>query len=229
VRAFRREIRGQVVREVGRRAKFLQIRLDRHSLLIHLRMSGDVVLRDRRAAVQKHDRLIFSLSGGRRLVFNDARKFGRVWLDANPPSVLQNLGPEPLGGAFSADWFYGGLQTHRRQLKPLLLDQSFLAGLGNIYTDESLHKAKLHPLILSNAVKRREAEALHRAIRGVLRAAIRRNGTSIDWVYRGGSYQNHFRVYDREGKPCRVCGTTIQRIVVGQRGTHLCPRCQKLR
>jgi formamidopyrimidine-DNA glycosylase len=227
--AFRRLIRGQTVREVGRRGKYLQIHLDEHSLLIHLRMSGDLVLRSQRAAPAKHDRLVLQLSNGAELAFNDTRKFGRVWLTADPAGVLQKLGPEPLGAGFSADWLFKGLRARRRQLKPLLLDQSFLAGLGNIYADETLNLARLHPQRLSAGVSRRQAAALHRAIRSILRSAIRRNGASIDWVYRGGNYQNHFRVYDRTGEPCRACGTTIQRIVVGQRGTHVCPRCQRLR
>ncbi|MGZ9163868.1 MAG: zinc finger domain-containing protein, partial [Anaerolineales bacterium] len=113
-----------------------------------------------------------------------------------------------------------------RQLKPLLLDQTFLAGLGNIYTDEALHIAKLHPLAVSDSITAKQARVLQDAVRKVLEEGIRRNGASIDWVYRGGEFQNHFRVYDRKGKPCPVCGTKIERIVVGQRSTHYCPKCQ---
>ncbi len=125
-------------------------------------------------------------------------------------------------------WLFENLHKKKRQLKPLLLDQTFLAGLGNIYTDECLHIAKLHPLALSNSVTQKQARALHEAIQSVLREGIRRNGASIDWVYRGGDFQNHFRVYDRDGKPCPVCGTVIQKFTVGQRGTHICPKCQVL-
>jgi formamidopyrimidine-DNA glycosylase len=110
-----------------------------------------------------------------------------------------------------------------------LLDQTFIAGLGNIYTDESLHLAKLHPLASSDSVTVSQAETLHQAICTVLKEGIRRNGASFDWVYRGGEYQNHFRVYDRAGKPCPVCGTNIERIIVGQRSTHFCPTCQRFR
>ena len=113
------------------------------------------------------------------------------------------------------------------ELKPLLLDQTFLAGLGNIYTDEALHMAKLHPQAISDLVTAKQAERLHQAIQVILQEGIRRNGASIDWVYRGGDFQNHFRVYGRDGKSCPVCGTTIQKIIVGQRGTHICPNCQK--
>ena len=226
---FRRRIRGQRVRDVGRRAKFLHIALQDYSLLIHLRMSGDLVIRSAAAPPEKHDRLILTLSNGRQLVFNDTRKFGRVWLTETTDGVFEKLGPEPLGRAFTEQWLHTALRGRRRQLKPLLLDQAFLAGLGNIYVDEALHMAKLHPLRVSNTVTGRQGSRLHGAIRAVLHEGIRRNGASIDWVYRGGDYQNHFRVYDRSGEACRVCGRKIQRMVVGQRGTYFCPGCQKLR
>jgi formamidopyrimidine-DNA glycosylase len=162
------------------------------------------------------------------LVFSDPRKFGRIWLVDDPSVIFQTLGPEPLSGEFTPTWLDTALCAQRRQLKPLLLDQSFLAGLGNIYTDEALHMARLHPLTPSNSITAEEAEILWMAIRQVLEEGIRRNGASIDWVYRGGDFQNHFRVYGRQGKPCPVCGTIIERIVVGQRGTHFCPKCQIL-
>ena len=160
------------------------------------------------------------------MVFNDTRKFGRVWLTDTPEEVLGKLGPEPFGDEFTAKWLHENLHGRHRQLKPLLLDQTFLAGLGNIYTDEALHMAKLHPLRASDSVNAKQAEGLWNAIREVLQEGIRTNGASIDWVYRGGEYQNHFRVYDRTGEPCPVCGTKIKKLVVGQRGTHICPKCQ---
>jgi formamidopyrimidine-DNA glycosylase len=113
-------------------------------------------------------------------------------------------------------------------LKPLLLDQTFLAGLGNIYADESLHRAGLHPLTLSQSVTLEQAEALWQGIRDALQEGICRNGASIDWVYRGGDFQNYFRAYQRTGQPCPQCGTPIEKITVGQRGTHYCPVCQPL-
>jgi formamidopyrimidine-DNA glycosylase len=161
-------------------------------------------------------------------VFNDTRKFGRVWLVRDPNEVVGGLGPEPLSEEFTSQALYESLQSRRRQLKPLLLDQSFLAGLGNIYTDEALHRARLHPLTVSDSVNREQAQALWDAIREVLQEGLRRNGASIDWVYRGGEFQNYFRVYDREGQPCPVCGTMILRLVIGQRGTHVCPGCQRI-
>jgi formamidopyrimidine-DNA glycosylase len=131
-----------------------------------------------------------------------------------------------LSRDFTSQWLYSALHNKHRQLKPLLLDQTFLAGLGNIYTDETLHIAKLHPLAVSDSLTPEQTQALQDAVRKVLKEGLRRNGASIDWVYRGGEFQNHFRVYDREGKPCPVCGTKIERIVVGQRSTHYCPKCQ---
>jgi formamidopyrimidine-DNA glycosylase len=192
-------------------------------------MSGDLYIRNSTIQPEKHDRLVIKLSGNKALIFNDTRKFGRVWFTSTPEDVLGKLGPEPLGKDFTPQWLLSSLHKKHRQLKPLLLDQTFLAGLGNIYTDEALHIAKLHPLAMSDSVKEKQARALHEAVRKVLKEGIKRNGASIDWVYRGGEFQNHFRVYDREGKPCVVCGTQIQKLVVGQRGTHICPECQVLR
>jgi formamidopyrimidine-DNA glycosylase len=241
-RQFKELIKGQEINEVTRRAKYFILRLSDYSLLIHLRMSGDLFIKDSKIKPEKHDRLILSLLPARAedslsnlvheaasLVFNDTRKFGRVWLTGNPQEVLGNLGPEPLSRHFTPQWLHTALHSKHRQLKPLLLDQSFLAGLGNIYTDEALNLAKLNPLAVSDSITVKQAEALHEAIRQVLKEGIRRNGASIDWVYRGGEFQNYFRVYDREGKPCPVCGTKIQRIMVGQRSTHFCPKCQAVR
>ncbi len=236
VRRFKQQIQGQVIREVGRRAKFLRLRLSDYELLIHLRMSGDLAFKRSMAVPALHDRLILSLKPPARarrtaalysLAFNDTRKFGRVWLTANPEEVTGRLGPEPLGEEFTPEWLVEALHSRHRQLKPLLLDQTGLAGLGNISTDAALHRAGLHPLNLSDSVSSQKAEALHGAIQATLREGIERNGASLDWVYRGGDFQNYFRVYDREGKPCPVCGTPIRRLVVGQRGTHICPNCQK--
>jgi formamidopyrimidine-DNA glycosylase len=229
---FHRQIKGQEIQAVGRRAKFLEIRLSEYHLFVHLRMSGDLYIKKENTPPEKHDRLIFSIAaedgGVSNLVFNDTRKFGRVWLVCDPDEVIGGLGPEPLSEEFTADVLYNRLQSRQRQLKPLLLDQSFLAGLGNIYTDEALHKARLHPLTRSDAVNREQAGALWDAVREVLLEGIRRNGASIDWVYRGGDYQNYFRVYDRKGQPCPVCGMLIVRLVIGQRSTHVCPDCQKI-
>lgn len=229
---FISRVPGQVIEGVSRRGKYILIKLSQDVLLVHLRMSGDLrveALHDEQGQplpLQPHDRLVLTFADGLRLVFNDPRKFGRVWLVAEPQPVLDGLGPEPLDPGFSAAQFHTKLQTHHRLLKPLLLDQAFLAGLGNIYADEALHMAGLHPTRQADELDILQAQKLLQAIRQVLEEGIRRNGASIDWVYRGGNFQNSFHVYQRTGKPCLVCGTPIERLVVGQRGTHFCPVCQ---
>ena len=223
---FNARIIGQVINEVGRRAKFLHIHLTSDSLIIHLRMSGDILIEPEDEEIATHHRLLLIFDDGWRMAFNDTRKFGRVWLVDDPVEVFKRLGPEPLASEFTSDVLYQRLVSHRRQLKLLLMDQCFLAGMGNIYTDEALHLAKLNPLTRSDTISEGQAEELWRAIRHVLLEGIHNNGASIDWVYRGGDFQNYFRVYQRTGEPCPVCDTPIIRIVVGQRGTHLCSTCQ---
>jgi len=228
-RQLQRNLAGQVVQSVGRRGKFVVITFTTHTLLIHLRMSGDLRVEPSPPAQPlKHDRLVIDFSDGTCLAFNDPRKFGRAWLTAHPQQVLGSLGPEPLDHQLTPAHFHHMLTSRQRQLKPLLLDQTFLAGLGNIYTDEALHLARLHPLQNSKMLTLEQATALLKAIRSVLQQGIQRNGVSIDWVYRGGDFQNQLRVYQRDGQPCPVCGAIIQRTLIGQRGTHFCPNCQKI-
>ena len=226
---FKKNIIGQSIESVNRRAKYIILTLSVDTLIIHLRMSGDILIRNEGEPTHKHDRLLLYLSDGHYLAFSNMRKFGRVWLTPTPEDVLGKLGPEPLADNFTAEIFYEMLQRHKRQIKPLLLDQHFLAGMGNIYTDEALHLAGLHPLTKSDLIKREQAQSLWRSIREVLAEGIRRNGTSIDWIYRGGDFQNYLRVYGRTDEPCFRCGTPIQRTLVGQRSTHFCPQCQPLK
>jgi len=223
---FRRRITGQRIRDIRRRGKFILFELTTDTLLIHLRMSGDLLVEAASSPIQPLHRLALYLDYDLRLAFNDPRKFGRVWLVTDAEIVLGSLGPEPLEPDFTAGELHQRLVSHRRQLKPLLLDQSFLAGLGNIYADEALHLAHLHPQTLSDSLSYPQSERLLQSIRTILQEGIRRNGASIDWVYRGGDFQNYFRVYQRTGEPCPECGTPIHRILVGQRGTHYCPICQ---
>lgn len=229
---FRKRLAGQQVFDIGRRGKFVVIHLDRDYLLIHLRMSGDLrlekIMDENGVAipVKPHDRCVIIFTDGSRLVFNDTRKFGRLWLVADPQEILARLGPEPLSPEFSGEQFYERLHSRRRQLKPLLMDQSFLAGMGNIYSDEALFCSGLHPLLRSDEVTPEQAERLWGSIREVIAEGILRNGASIDWVYRGGDFQNRFQVYQRTGQPCYHCSTKIERIIVGQRSTHFCPSCQ---
>jgi len=234
--AFAAAIEGARVRSVERRAKWILVELSRARaaagfLCVHLRMTGRLEVADAGAPPGPWERLRIALDGGRVLRFVDPRKFGRVRFTRRPEEVLGALGPEPLGPQFTPAWLAAALRARRRLLKPLLLDQTFLAGLGNIYVDESLHRAGLHPLARSERVSADGAERLQGAIRAVLAEAIEREGSSFDVFYRTpegkpGSFQDRFRVYARTGEPCPACGTAIRYLVVGQRGTHLCPRCQ---
>lgn len=223
---FKSRIAGQKIRNVSRRGKYLLLALSSDTMLIHLRMSGDLLVETRRHSPAPHHRMMLDLEGGLRLSFHDPRKFGRVWLTGEPQTVLGKLGPEPLDANFTTQNFSELLRARHRQIKPLLLDQTFIAGLGNIYADETLHLAHIHPLTLADSLDLTQAEKLLTSIRQVLQEGILSNGASIDWVYRGGDFQNHFRVYQRTGEPCHNCETPIERIVVGQRGTHFCPACQ---
>ncbi len=229
VQELQARLPGQTVLGLGRRGKFAMLRLTRDTLMFHLRMSGDLRVEPAFSDTGQplpphtHDRAVFTFVDGFRLAFKDTRKFGRIWLLADPETVVAKLGPEPLDLSLTPADFYASLQLRSRQLKPLLLDQTFLAGLGNIYTDEALHLARLHPLRSSDSLDEEDALRLLSAIRTVLTLGIRNNGASIDWVYRGGEFQNVFRVYGRTGQPCPVCGTPIQHSTVGAAQHALLP------
>src|SRR5688572_15203392 len=235
-RAFAQAVEGTRVRSIERRGKWLLMELSRARkeagfLCVHLRMTGRLSVDAGDEPSGRWERVRIALEDGRVLRFVDPRKFGRVRFVREPLEVLGMLGPEPLGPAFTASWLAQALRSRRRLLKPLLLDQTFLAGLGNIYADESLHRAGLHPLARSERVAPAAAARLCAAIRAVLAEAIEREGSSFDAFYRTpegkpGSFQDRFRVYGRTDEPCLACATPIRYVLVGQRGTHLCPRCQ---
>jgi len=236
--------RGQVVTDVTRRGKWVVITLSGgDTLLVHLRMTGQLVLEPGggygkppysggECPDDRHVRALLFLDDGRRLRFSDQRKFGRIVLTAKPQQVLGDLGPEPLGDDFTPARLREMLAQRRGRIKPLLLNQRFLVGLGNIYTDEALWQAGIHPLRRADTLSPAEVRRLHRAIRSVLRAAIASGGTTLpDAAYqqpdgRSGEFASRLAVYGRVGQPCPRCGTTIERIKISQRGTHLCPRCQ---
>jgi formamidopyrimidine-DNA glycosylase len=223
---FLTRIIGQYVTGVGRRGKNLLIQLSRDTLIIHLRMSGDLIVEEKTAPIEKHYRLVIYFSDQFRLAFNNIRKFGRVWLTPDPELLLGNLGPEPLSDQFTRQIFKELLHSRSRQLKYFLMDQELIAGLGNIYTDEALHRAKLHPSRKSDDLSTREVDRLWSAIREVLQEGIINQGSSIDWMYQGGDYQKYLSVYNLEGKPCKKCQTPIQRTRIAQRSTYFCPVCQ---
>lgn len=223
----RRALAGRTILDLTRRGKFIIFGLDDGAhLLVHLRMSGRFAWQTDHAPPPRHVRARWDLDDGSRLLFCDARKFGRITHTRDLAAATAGLGPEPLSRGFTGDVLYALLHSHRRQLKPLLLDQSVVAGLGNIYTDEALFRAGLHPARRSDALSRQQVRRLHAAIRRVLRLAIRKQGTSIDWIYPGGWMQQRLRVYGRAGQPCRTCRTPIVALRIAQRGTHVCPRCQ---
>ncbi|MDP6792940.1 MAG: DNA-formamidopyrimidine glycosylase [Anaerolineales bacterium] len=223
---FTRRIRGQRVTDVRRRGKFLVFQLSEDALLFHLRMSGDLYLTAEHAPKDRHVHTVLTLDNLQQLRFSDARKFGRVYLVRSADEITAGLGPEPLSKQFTPGRFTRALAARKRMIKPLLLDQNFLAGMGNIYTDEALHLAGLHPLTHSHTVSPVQARRLWRSLRQVLHDGILHNGASIDWVYKGGSHQHHFRVYRRRGEPCQGCGSIIIRTTIAQRGTYFCPGCQ---
>ena len=233
---FCQRIQGQSIVKIRRRGKFIVFDLNGEDhLLFHLRMTGHLHLVPARTKRSKHEHLILSLGTGRQLRFHDTRKFGRCYLTADLKTVLGSLGPEPLAKEFTVPALKVILTVRQRQLKPLLLDQTVVAGLGNIYVDEALWEAKLHPRRRSSSLADAEIRALHKAIQKVLRQGLRNLGTTLgnsDTNFssvkkRRGRNQRALQVFRRTNAPCPRCQTTIKRVLVGQRSTHLCPRCQQ--
>ena len=255
---FAVEVRGATIRRVGRRAKSVLVHLaDGRVMTVALRMTGALIVAPPGAPPDPYARVVFHLADGRQLRYRDVRKFGRIGLweggglrgglrrdgagkkaVADPRSayrigeVFARHGPEPLARSFTAQRLAERLRGRRARLKTLLLDQSVIAGVGNIYADEALWRARLHPLRTADTLTPAEIRSLHRAVRAVLREGIANRGTSLsDYVGADGepgANAERLRVYQRTGEPCLRCGKQIQRIVVGQRSTHFCPRCQAL-
>lgn len=231
--AFVDRLLGHAIEAAGRRGKWIVIDLTGgDTLLVHLRMTGRLLVEPAGAPVDRHARVLFALDDGRRLRFSDQRKFGRMVLTSDPQEVLGDLGPEPLADDFTAERFREMLARRRGRIKPLLLNQRFLAGLGNIYVDEALWRAGVHPLRPADTLASSEIDRLHAAIQTVLRQALAAGGTTLDDTqYVGadgepGEFARELMIYGRAEEPCRRCGTTIERIRVSQRGTRFCPVCQ---
>jgi formamidopyrimidine-DNA glycosylase len=220
------KLRGRVIKSIERHGKHMLAQLDRGYLHIHLGMTGQLLWNGTPGA---HTRAILELDGGV-LTYDDTRQFGRVEYYGEVPEAIQRLGPDPL--TISLAEFHARLVEHRSAIKPLLLNQSFLAGLGNIYTDEALFAARIHPRTRSQRISKKRAAELYGAIQQVLGAAVQHRGSSIsdyvDGVGERGGFQHLHQVYGKAGEPCPRCGAAIRRVVVAQRGTHLCPRCQKV-
>lgn len=229
--AFQTGIQGAEFTSINRHGKYLIFSLGQPEsdnrkvfLIVHLRMTGRLYLVPHDEAVDRHTRLSLLLDKGLALRFDDPRKFGRVWLVQNTDEVLHGLGPDAL--TVGLDYFASKLSGRSRQIKPLLLDQSFVAGIGNIYADESLFRARIHPLATAETLSGKAVEELHRSIVGVLSEAVAEKGANVDGVFKEGNFD--VKVYGRTGEPCRVCGSAIAKIRVGQRGTHFCPICQSI-
>lgn len=243
---------GQKVHHLSRRAKVLLMELESgFTLMFHLKMTGQLVLQkfdgERFAGghpsgsmaaelPDRSTRVVFSFESRDKLFFNDQRKFGWIKLiptdEVEHDSLISRLGPEALSDDFTLKFFTTQLKRHARApIKPTILDQSTVSGIGNIYADESLHLAKIHPLRLSGSLKPSEIKRLHAAIREIIALGIEHGGTSfsnyVNSLGGKGDYLEHARVFRREGEACGVCGRTIAKIRVAGRGTHFCPRCQK--
>jgi formamidopyrimidine-DNA glycosylase len=223
--ALRKRVRNQLVKSVERHGKFIVLTLDRGVLVIHLGMTGKLLLDSEPGP---YARAIFKLDHGL-LVYDDIRHFGRIEWSEQLPERAAALGPDALH--VSLDDFRKLLKARKSGIKPLLLNQRFLRGMGNIYTDEALFEARIHPRASAASLSKERSGRLHGAMVDILNTAIRLKGSSIsDYVDadgQRGSFQQQHQVYGRAGDPCPTCGTPIRRIVVGQRGTHYCPKCQR--
>ena len=241
---FAEAVAGHRVEGVNRRAKLLVVDLS-HGLVmtIHLKMTGQLFVVPKSTPVDPYERLALTLDGGREIRFRDIRKFGKVGLyvrhigtgepvhEAGGASVFAGLGPEPLDDAFTLGEFRRRLRKRSGRLKSLLLDQSFVAGIGNIYADEALWAARLHPLRSASSLRPPDERRLYVAIRAILAEAVERRGSSIDDYTApegDGSMQERLLVYQRAGHPCPRCARPLRRIVVGMRATHFCSWCQRL-
>jgi formamidopyrimidine-DNA glycosylase len=233
-------VRGREILSVERRAKWLIFSLspargrgEPAVLAIQVKMTGQLDVVSPKAKRDKHVHAIFSLDDGRELRFRDTRKFGRlaVYAPVDAERVLRTLGPEPVGDEFTLPEFRRMLRSRKGRLKTLLMNQEFLAGVGNIYADEALWRARLHPLRSAANLNATQANALYVGLRDVLNEAIARRGSSVD-SYRApegsGDMQHYLNVYGRTGKPCPRCGRPTRRIVIGARSTHFCSWCQRL-
>ncbi len=230
---FQQWLQGRRVIETKRRGKYMLFRLDDDRwLILHLRMTGKMRVVNASEPLRPHDRLIFHFSDGDDWRFEDQRKFGRAYLVEDPAEIVGKLGPEPLSDTFDANYLARILARRTAAIKSLLLDQRIVAGIGNIYADESLFLARIHPLRPGSSLTPDEIAALVAAIKTILAQALTEMGTTLRDYRRPdgstGSFQNSLQVFRRTGEPCPSCGAPIQRIVVAGRSTHFCPREQPL-
>lgn len=226
------------ITDVGRRAKFLLIHLNNgYTIISHLRMEGRYRISADPSAIDKHSHAIFTLDNGQKMIYNDVRKFGRMQLwntdDLDNNKSLQKLGPEPLSKPFTFALLKPRIMRHHKDIKTVLLDQSVMSGLGNIYVDEVLWKAKIHPQTPSNHLSDTDIQNIIELSNQEMKKAIEAGGSTIrsyiDATGHKGNMQNSLKVYGKEGTPCPRCGTNIVKIKVSGRGTHFCPKCQVIK
>jgi formamidopyrimidine-DNA glycosylase len=227
------QLAGQAVLGVGRRAKYLLLRLERGTLILHLGMSGNLRVLPAATPRLKHDQFDLLISSGLAVRFNDPRRFGSLHYTTEQPEqhhLLRALAPEPLEAGFDADYLHRITRRRRVAVKQLLMNSRLVTGVGNIYASESLFRARIHPRRAARRLSHRDCASVVRAVRAALRAAIRAGGTTLrDYVGTDGSpgyFRQKLYVYERDGQPCRVCGTLIRRIAQTQRSSYFCPHCQ---
>jgi formamidopyrimidine-DNA glycosylase len=229
-------VAGMRIAGMRRRGKFILIDLDNDLLLVvHLGMTGQLRLVDPATPIEKHTHVIFTLDDGRHLRYRDPRRFGRLLLGTEESLLaskkMPRLGPEPIDPSFVPDELYRSLRKRRTSLKAVLLDQGAIAGVGNIYADESMHRARLRPDRIASSLSRKSAQRLHESLRDSLLMAIRNRGSSVD-TYRDawgeiGGQQEKLLVYGRAGEPCFTCGRPLAMIRLAGRSTVFCTRCQR--
>ncbi|CAH0287709.1 DNA-formamidopyrimidine glycosylase [Peribacillus simplex] len=237
VEQFQDALRGQTISGIGRRGKFLIFTLDDYSLVSHLRMEGKYGVHPKEEPYDKHTHVIFTFTDGSELRYRDVRKFGTMHLFAKGEELEQlpllHLGPEPLSEDFTVEGLSSKLARTNRKIKPVLLDQSVVVGIGNIYVDESLFRSGIHPERIASSLSLQEIKTLHAEIIATLGEAVEKGGSTIRSYINSqgqiGMFQLELNVYGRKGENCKTCGTPLEKLVVAGRGTHICPSCQKLK
>ena len=228
------DLPGQCIKAVERRGKYLLIGTDAGTVIIHLGMSGNLRLLELTAPVEKHDHLDIVIENEFCLRFHDPRRFGAVLWTCDDPAehkLLASLGPEPLGKSFSGEYLYERSRKRRQSIKQFIMDSHIVVGVGNIYASEALFLAGIRPRLAAGKISRQRCDELVKAIKKILRAAIKQGGTTLrDFVGgtgKPGYFKQRLNVYGRAGEPCSRCETPIKQLRLGQRASYYCPHCQR--
>lgn len=237
VEQFQDALRGQTIRNIGRRGKFLIFTLDDYAMVSHLRMEGKYGVHAKDEPYDKHTHVIFTFTDGSELRYRDVRKFGTMHLFTKGEEMGQmplfHLGPEPLSDEFTVEGLSTNLAKTSRKIKPVLLDQTVVVGIGNIYVDEALFRSGIHPERKASSLTPEEIKTLHAEIIATLSEAVEKGGSTIRSYVNSqgqiGMFQLELNVYGRKGENCKICGTPLEKLVVAGRGTHICPSCQPLK